>query len=203
MERKILAAVDGSIYSFNALCYLSRLFTDLEDITVDLLYIVPAGPVPVGQEGLDELDRLTGAGPEVRRRLAAAKRFMQEAVLQLGRRGIAPDQVNTSVKLSQRGVAADIIHEACHGLYDALLIGRRGVSKIEEMIVGSVSATVAERCYQMPIWVVDGKVNSRKFMLPVDSSFNSLKAADHLGFILKDRMKVRFPFIGDLIMGHK
>lgn len=187
MERKILAAVDGSPYSFNALRYLSYLFTDLEEIVVHLLCVIPAGALSLGQEWVDEQDRLFMARPEVRKKLVSAKRFMEEAVLQLGRRGIAPAQVETSVRLSRMGVAADIMLEARQGLYDALLIGRRGIGKIEELLLGSsLSAQMAEKCYDLPLWVVDGKVNSRRFLLPVDSSFNSLKAADHLGFILRN-----------------
>ncbi len=187
MKRKILAAVDGSIFSFNALNYLSRLFTDVEDITVHLLCVVPSGHSAIGMEWLDERDKLTMVSKQVRQKLSAAKRFMEEAVLQLGRRGVAPDQVSTSVKLSQIGVAADILTEAKRGLYDALLIGRRGISRLEELFMGSsLSGAMAEKCYNLPLWIVDGKINSRKFLLPVDSSFNSLKAADHLGFILEN-----------------
>lgn len=185
MERKILAAVDGSVFSFNALRYLGQLFTDLDDIVVHLLYVVPSPPLPIGSEWIEEKDRLLSLTPESRARYASAKRFMEEAVLQLGRRGISPQQVNCRVQLSRAGVAADIIYEAKKGLYDALLIGRRGVGTIEEMIGGSVSSTAARQCYELPIWIIDGKVNARKFLLPVDTSLNSLKAADHLGFILQ------------------
>lgn len=184
MERKILAAVDGSVFSFNALRYLGQLFTDLDGIAVHLLYVVPSPPPAIGAEWMDERDRLLTLTPETRARYAGAKRFMEEAVLQLGRRGISPGQVNCRVQLSRAGVAADIIQEAKKGLYDALLIGRRGVGIIEEMIGGSLSATAARQCSDLPLWIVDGKVDARKFLLPVDSSFNSLKAADHLGFIL-------------------
>jgi len=185
IQHKILAAVDGSIHSFNALRYLSYLFTDLADINVHLLCVVPGGSPRIGMEWVDERDQMTMASTQVRAKLSAAKRFMEEAVLQLGRRGIAPSQVTTDVKLSRSSVAVDILTEAQKGLYDALLIGRRGIGKIEELFMGSsLSTSMAERCYNIPLWIVDGKVNSRRFLLPVDSSFNSLKAADHLGFIL-------------------
>ena len=185
MERNILAAVDGSVFSFNALRYLGQLFTDLDDISVHLLYVLPSQPLAIGSEWVQEKDRLLSLSPAMRARYAGAKRFMEEAVLQLGRRGIAPQQVSCHVQLARTGVAADIIFEAKKELYDALVIGRRGVGAIEEMICGSVSSTAAQQCFELPIWVVDGKVNARKFLLPVDTSFNSLKAADHLGFILQ------------------
>jgi len=185
MERKILAAVDGSVFSFNALSYLGQLFADLDDIAIHLLYIVPGPPPPIGEEWLDETERLIGLPPTAMARWNQAKRFMAEAVLQLGRRGIAAGQIFCHIQLSRVGVAADIIHEAVQRAYDALLIGRRGVGAIEEMIGGSVSNTAAHHSHELPIWIVDGKVNAHRFLLPVDTSFNSLKAADHLGFILQ------------------
>ncbi len=186
MKRKILVAIDGSTFSSNALNYLSNLFADMEEITVHLLWVVANSSAMTGMEWLDERDKMTMISPQVRIKLSAAKRFMQEAVLQLGRHGIAPKQISTEVKLSKMGVAADILSEAQKGLYDALLIGRRGISKIEEVFMGSsLSVSMTEKCYNIPLWIVDGKVHSKKFLLPVDSSFNSLKAADHLGFILQ------------------
>ena len=186
MERKILVAVDGSTYSYNCLRYLGHLFTDLADIHIHLLYVVPMGALPLGMEWLCDQDRIMSLSPTERRCYYSAKRFMQEATLQLARRGIVAEQVSTQIKLARAGVAADIISEARSGLYDALLVGRRGLSKIEELIMGSVSVALAQGCYSMPVWIVDGKVNSRKFLLTVDRSFNSLKAADHLGFILQE-----------------
>nr|MBF0222648.1 universal stress protein [Desulfobulbaceae bacterium] len=186
MEKKILVAVDGSINSYNSLRYLGQLFADLADVHIHLLYVVSTASLSVGMGWLCEHDRLLSLSPAERTRYSAAKRFMQEAVLQLGRRGIEAEQVSTKIMLAKAGVAADIVSEARSGLYDALLIGRRGLTTIEELILGSVSAAVAQSCYSMPVWVVDGKVDSRKFLLPVDKSLNSLKAADHLGFILKN-----------------
>ncbi len=184
MNKKILVAVDGSVYSFNALRYISRLFTDLEDIHVDLLCVVPTGTMMQGREWMDELDIMCTIGPQARGRLRKSKRFMEEAVLQLGRRGIASSQLTTTVKLARSGAAADIMFAAKKGLYDALLIGRRGISKVEELFMGSVSSSITESCCDIPIWIVDGKVHSRRFLMPVDGTFHSLKAADHLGFIL-------------------
>lgn len=186
MEKKILVAVDGSNYSYNSLRYLGQLFADLSDVYIHLMYVVPTASLPMGMGWLSEQDRLLSLSPAERTRYYSAKRFMQEAVLQLGRRGISAEQVSTRIMLTKAGVAADIVCEARGGLYDALLIGRRGLTKIEELILGSVSATITQSCYSMPVWIVDGKVNSSKFLVPVDKSFNSLKAADHMGFILRN-----------------
>lgn len=186
MERKILVAVDGSVYSANTLDYLEGLFGGLADIHLHLLTVVPCGAMPPGKEWLDELDLMSMLSPEASRRFAGAKRAMRDAEKKLARAGMKPEQLSTEVCLSQTTVADDILRKAREGLFDALVIGRRGLGKLEEMFLGSISETVLDKCHDLPVWIVDGQVDSRKFMVPVDGSPETLKAVDHLSFILRD-----------------
>ncbi|OGQ99785.1 MAG: universal stress protein [Deltaproteobacteria bacterium RIFOXYD12_FULL_50_9] len=184
MEKKILVAVDGSLYSFNAINYLSRLFTDLENVHIHLFCVVSNTMGQAGREWLNEGEILSVASPETRKNLQTAKRFMNEATLQMAHRGIAPEQVSTTVQFNRMSPAKDIMQEARKGMYDALVIGRRGLGRLEKLIVGSTSATILDICHDVPVWIIDGHVDSRKIILPIDGSPNSLRAADHLGFIL-------------------
>jgi nucleotide-binding universal stress UspA family protein len=186
MEKKLLIAVDASIYSSNTLHSLEKLFAGLANIRIHLLSVIPCNPSQVAKEWFDELELMSTLSKEEQKRFAAAKRFLKKAVEQLERNGIAPEQVSTEVKLSAASPAEEILHVARKGLFDALVIGRRGVSKLEELIMGSVSCTVFEKCHDVPIWIVDGQVDSRKFLVPVDGSHFTLQAVDHLCYILKD-----------------
>jgi nucleotide-binding universal stress UspA family protein len=187
MLKKILIAVDGSPYSTHSLRYLGQLFQQLPDIHFHLLSLVPASSAgSAAKDWLTEAELLNTVSPATRNLVAAQKKYMLQATDTLKRLGIAEEQVHTSVRLSQQSVAQDIIHEARQGKYDALLIGRRGIGKLEEMIMGSVSATILEKCHDVPLWIIDGQVNSRKFLVPVDGTCHSLKAIDHLAFILAD-----------------
>ncbi|MHB1015601.1 MAG: universal stress protein [Desulfurivibrionaceae bacterium] len=185
MLKKILIAVDGSPYSTHSLRYLGELFHHLPEIHFHLLSIVPASSSgPAATDWLSEAELLNTVSPATRNLLTAQKKYMLQAVDTLKRLDIAEEQIHTSVRLSQRSVAHDIIHEARQGKYDALLIGRRGIGKLEEMIMGSVSATILEKCHDVPLWIIDGQVDSCKFLVPVDGTSHSLKAIDHLAFIL-------------------
>jgi len=187
MQKKILIAVDGSPYSTHSLRYLGQLFQQLPEIHFHLLSLVPASSASsAAKDWLTEAELLNTVSPATRNLVAAQKKYMLQATDTLKRLGIAEEQIHTSVRISQRGVPQDIIHEARQGKYDALLIGRRGIGKLEEMIMGSVSATILEKCHDVPLWIIDGQVNSRKFLVPVDGSSHSLKAIDHLAFILAD-----------------
>ena len=187
MLKKILIAVDGSPHSTHSLRYLGQLFHQLPDIHFHLLSLVPASSAgSAARDWLTEAELLNTVSPATRNLLVAQKKYMLQATDTLRRLGIAEEQIHTSVTLSQRSVALDIIHEARQGKYDALLIGRRGIGKLEEMIMGSVSATILEKCHDVPLWIIDGQVNSHKFLVPVDGTCHSLRAIDHLAFILAD-----------------
>jgi nucleotide-binding universal stress UspA family protein len=186
MEKKLLIAVDASVYSSNTLHYLEGLFAGLADIRIHLLSVIPCNPSQVTREWLDELELMSSLSKEEQKRYAAAKRYLKQAVERLGRNGISPEQVSTEVKVSTASPANEVLNAARKGMFDALIIGRRGVSKLEELIMGSVSCTVFEKCHDVPIWIVDGQVDSRKFLVPVDGSHFTLQAVDHLCFILKD-----------------
>lgn len=190
MGKKILVAIDGSIYSSNALHYIGRLFNNIHDIHFHLLFILSRPASTIGREWLDDTELLNTLTPDANKKLTAQKRYMKQAVSQLSRLGINKTQITASVQLAKMGVAQDILQTARKGLYDALLIGRRGIGKLEELFMGSVSATIIDKCYDLPIWIIDGRINSQKFLVPVYNSIDCLKAIDHLAYILKDNHHV-------------
>jgi len=185
MEKKLLIAVDGSVYSSNTLHYLEQLFANLADIRLHLVSVVTCNPSEAARDWLDEKDLISTLCPEEQKRCVAARKFLHNAVDRLGRNGIGPDQITTEVKISKTNAAAEVLHIARQGMFDALVLGRRGVSKIEELIMGSVSSTLFEKCHDVPIWIVDGQVDSRKFLVPVDGSHFTLQAVDHLCYMLQ------------------
>lgn len=186
MNRTILIAIDGSAHSFSILRYIGNLFKGVKDIHFHLLCVVSCGELASGKEWLEEEELLNSIAPEDRKRWAQANRSMAEALLQLARYGINPEQVTTETKLKRAGIGTDILMEARSGRYDAILIGRRGLSKIESLFMGSVSEKILTDCRDLPVWMVDGQVNSNKFLVPIDGTVHSLRAVDHLSFILQD-----------------
>jgi len=185
MIRKILIAVDGSPYSTNSLRYLGQLYRDTPEIELHLLAIVPAGNAgQAAREWLSEAELINTMPPATRKNLAIQKQYLEQATDTLKRLGISAEQIHSGTQLSRQSVADDILREARRGKYDALLIGRRGIGMIEEMIMGSVSAAILDKCHDVPLWIIDGQVNSCKFLVPVDGTPHSFKALDHLSFML-------------------
>ena len=135
MKKKILVAVDGSVYSSNSIDYLIRLFKNDSNLTIHLLSAVSAGSSD--QNWMLDVDPLRGDTPAVELRKAKAGRYLEDARARLLRNGFTEEQVEFSVESYSSSIATSIHHYAHQGIYDGLLIGRRGVGKVGEMFMGS------------------------------------------------------------------
>ncbi|TBV81449.1 MAG: universal stress protein [Desulfobulbaceae bacterium] len=185
-SRKLLVAIDGSRHSRNSLHYLARLFAGQLDVHFCLLSLVTWVSLPPGSEWLSEAERLNMMRPESRKRLVTHRGYLQSSVDYLVKQGIARERIEQEVQICRDSLAGDLAHEARRGLYDAVVLGRRGMTKLEELLMGSVSASLLEKCRTVPSWIIDGEIDSHRFLVPVDGSPYALLAVDHLAFMLRD-----------------
>lgn len=105
--------------------------------------------------------------------------------------GIAENRIENATRQKVLGICKDILDCAEQGLYDAVLVGRRGLSRIQKTFMGSTTAKLVEHSTVIPVWVVDGEITSMKLMLAVDGSDTSLRAVDHLSFMVRGNDKVK------------
>ncbi|MEN8135776.1 MAG: universal stress protein [Thermodesulfobacteriota bacterium] len=190
MERKILVAVDKSRYCRKILTYLCELYGQQAEIKFHLLSIVSHSISQNAKDLLDQNDLMSTVDNAARKRFIACKSHMAKAKKELLACGFAEEQLETSVRFSRQSVVGDILHEAQRGLYDAIIIGKKDLSRLERMVVGSVSAEILKKNNGLPIWIVNGDIKTRKILVPVDCSLPTLTAIDHLAFIVKDNPQV-------------
>ncbi len=112
---------------------------------------------------------------------------MNKAKEKLTRTGFKPERIKTSIHISGYNIAGAIQQTATQKLVDAILIGRQGLNGISEMLMGSVSTSLFRKCHDTPLWIIDGEVKSKDFIVPLDGSLNSLMAIDHLCHLLEKR----------------
>lgn len=191
VRRKLLVAIDGSVHGHDTLDYLALLFALRPEMDFHLLSLVPGVSLPPGGEWLTEAERLNMISPGARQKLVAHKGFLRQAEEWLTRAGVAAERISSEVKLGSGGsLAGDIVRAAQQGHYDAVVVGRRGMTKLEEILLGSVSNGIFDLGHEVPLWVIDGRIDSRRFLVPVDLTPYSLLAVDHLAFILHDHPEV-------------
>ncbi len=184
MEKKILLAVDDSSHSKNAVHYVVNMASAVNNLKFTLLHVQPS----VSDYLLEEAEKNLKAKAElkslIRKNTEASQKILEKHKERMVKTGVGPERIEVMTQPKVLGVAKDVIDRAQQGLYDAVVVGRRGLSGIQKAFMGSLTADLVEHCRIVPVWVVDGEVTSPKVMLAIDGSESSLKAVDHLSFMV-------------------
>lgn len=195
MQKKILVAVDDSPHSRQAVDYAARMKGLVPGLAFTLLHIQPA----LSQFLLDEARRSGQAQAELNRVSARNAEASRELLSRykdiIIRAGVPETDVDRLTLPRHSGVAKDILDQAQIGLFDAILLGRRGISSVQQMLMGSVSAHLIENSPVIPVWVVDGDVDAGSVLAAVDGSESALRAVDHLAFMLSGNPEVKIRFL--------
>jgi nucleotide-binding universal stress UspA family protein len=182
VQNRILVAFDGSEYAFHAVRYVAQVCSPSTH-RVRLMQILPAAPEEVfWQVNMDQ---------DFTRRMQEKYHLFREdgkseamGWLERGKgillaSGFTEDTIELMVQEGREGIARDIIAESQHD-YAAVVVGRRGLGKMESLLLGSVSNRIVERVSHVPVWVIGGSIGSKKMLLAVDDSENSLKAVAYV-----------------------
>lgn len=99
--------------------------------------------------------------------------------------GFKDELIVGEVVFSYGSVSIPLLHHAQTGGYDAMVLAKRDLSLLEKMISGSISSELLRKNHAIPLWLVSGNPRTGNFLVPVDCSEHTLRAVDHLGFILR------------------
>jgi nucleotide-binding universal stress UspA family protein len=191
LDRKVLLAVDGSIHSTNAVTYAARISAIVPNLTYTLFHVQPT----LSQYLLDEAERDVKARVElkkiIQKNAELAQSVLEKHRSRMVRMGISEERVETTTQKKIMGICKDILDCAEKGLFDAIIVGRRGLSGIQGAFMGSITTKLVEHSCVIPVWIVDGDVKSMKLMLAADGSEASLRAVDHLCFMIGGNGKIK------------
>ncbi len=195
MQKKVLIAVDQSNHAREAIKYAARMGALIKDIGFVLFHVQPMISQYIVEEARTK--------PKARSQLEALRKKNHQAALdllencktRLTEMGVAAECIELRTGPRDAGVADDIIYAAEAGKYDAVLIGRRGLSAFQELFVGSVTTNLVVHAKQIPVWLVDGTVSCDNVLIAVDGSVNSLRALDHMVFMLSESPKPKIELL--------
>lgn len=190
MQKKILLAVDDSIHSMNALKYTARLSPFVRDCTYTLFHVQPIISRFLLDEARTDFKAKAELDKLIRKNAEHAKRTLEKYKAQMMRMGIADKCIDVATQPRLLGLVKDILEHAHKGRYDAIVVGRRGLSRVQKAFMGSVTAKLVEHSRVVPVWVIDGKVTSTKFLVATDGSEASLRAVDHLSFMIRKNREI-------------
>jgi len=183
-RQNILIAVDGSDQAFEAVRYVASLVPP-DRGRVTLFHVLNRVP-----ESYLDLEANPGFRSQVigvhawefqQRKLM--QEFMARAEKLLRDAGYPREGVVQVSRERQVGVARDIIREAGKG-YDALVVGRRGLSRMKDLLFGSIANKIVNRVSTLPVWVIGGRPAPNRILLAVDRSEGAARAMDYVAGLL-------------------
>jgi nucleotide-binding universal stress UspA family protein len=136
-----------------------------------------------------QLDKVVNTNRQV------AEDLLDDYRRQMEQHGIAPENIECITRIRTLGYAKDIIEKAQKEQYDAIVVGRRGISGLQKMYSGSVTTDILEQSQVIPVWLVDGKVPPGEILMAIDGSEASLKAVDHVSFVLSQNADARLTLL--------
>jgi nucleotide-binding universal stress UspA family protein len=177
---KILMAFDGSEGSFAAADYLGKVISKQSKIV--LFNVMPEVPEAFRDVSSDSLSRQDAIplGVWRTRQDEHMHELMATACDILVASGFPQDAIEIKIRTLRSGVARDILSESHQG-YGALVLGRTGLSKIHEVMMGSVAAKLVEYASHLPVVVVGNRIASPNLLIAFDGSKGSMKAVMCVG----------------------
>ena len=195
MQKKILLAVDNTRPSRRALDYVRQLSSAISDLHYVLFHIQPMISLFLQEEARKSSLARTQLEKVLKKNKEVAAKLLDDYRSGLEQHGIEPDRIECVTKTRNLGYAKDIIELAQKEQYDAVVVGRRGISGLQKMYCGSVTTDILEQSQVIPVWLVDGEVPSGEMLMAIDGSEASLRAVDHVSFILSHRPDARLTLL--------
>lgn len=188
MEKKILVLVDGSERTIQTVTYVKDFMPVDKNMKVVLFHVFSG--IPEKYRDLEAYlncanpsDQLKNVEIEEKKKivdcLEAAKKILISG-------GFDEQSIEVKFHSLEKGVARDIIEEAKNG-YTAVVMRRRGMGALRNIILGSVAVKLLQSLTFIPIIIVGQMPPVKKILLAVDSSPDSMKAVEFVSSFLANR----------------
>jgi len=147
-REKILLAVDGSKASGRAVQYVGKFASLMDSVEICILNVYP-GPPP------DYYSKGGLLNDYVAMREERAVQMFNEARTILIEAGVQEKQLNQVVRIAEgRTISEEVLAVQAEGNYGTVVAGKRGVSKAEEFLFGSISNALARHSKHFTSWIV-------------------------------------------------
>ena len=159
-QSKVLVCLDNSDGAMMALRHLAYVLDTSKGCEITLFYAVREfyGFRKFVREVFSSEGDKT-AIENIERELKQASKLLEpsfdSARASLTAGGVDPARIHQKIVSGANNVAHAIIEEAEKGDYDTIVLGRRGLSKVEEFVMGRVSNRVIHMAKDRTVWVVN------------------------------------------------
>ena len=184
MNKHLLVTISDDPTAHWGLRFVCAFFQNKEDVRLTLFCTAPQPPAVWGEEAnYETLCQNEAAGNAL---VEVSKRAMESARGIFMQGGFKPGQVDDKVVSRNFSRIEDIIREGESGLYDAVVFGRRGMLKLQDLLDKSASEEMLKARFAFPLWICrDVDYARRGVLLCVDDTEAFRRMADHVGYILQ------------------
>ena len=146
--KRIIIAIDNSQMSVNAVNYVGSITGKLTGVKLCLLHIYPAPPPDYYRDG-DTLDEYQQTQQE------QATFFLRKARQHLKDGGVPEKSIATRCLMANNTTISEaILTLQQEENYGTIVVGKRGISKSEEFLFGSISSALIHNGKDIAVWVV-------------------------------------------------
>lgn len=148
VRQKLLIAVDETEISMHALRYVAQVASSMQEMSICLLHIYPEPPPDFYLKG----GTLSAYKEEQNTK---AERVFDMAMTLLLEAGVSQEQVSTDNRFAEgKTISEELLAVRSEGDFGTVVVGKRGVSRTEEFLFGSISNALAQHSVNFTTWIV-------------------------------------------------
>ncbi|MFW6236348.1 MAG: universal stress protein [Desulfovibrionales bacterium] len=183
MDTHLLMTVGDDPSALYGIRFVAGFFKNKDRTRLTVCYIA-SQPASVWADELNH-ERVTQMEQQSKAFEKKGHQALNKAKAKLVAGGFPEGKIETKLLFRQNTKATDIIQEAERGLYDAVVLGRRGLSRLEEALLNeSVSKSLFCEESMAPLWICRKPDPDRTgILLCVDGSEPAFRMADHVGYV--------------------
>ena len=144
----ILVAVDAMEPSLSAVRYVGQVAGKIAEVSICLLHVYPEPPP----------DFLASGGVRenyMAQRIAGAEQVFQRCTELLVTSGIRREAIACATQMAEgKTISETLLEVRARGDFGTVVTGKRGISKAEEFLFGSISNALARHCQDFTAWIV-------------------------------------------------
>ena len=187
MSLHFLVNISSDTENLNGVRFFSSFFQESQGLSITLFHISRLDSSD-SSAALMEMWKNPEEGVEGKLTTGAYK-ALNRARRHLRNKNMTIEHMKTKTVQERYGKVRDILAEGTAGLYDALILGRRATYALQWVFDRPgdeiPQAIIRESSLNCPLWVCTEPEEGRKnVLLCVDGSASSMRAVDHVGFVL-------------------
>lgn len=184
---KILLAYDGSDLALDSVRYIGEAFP--RDRTQVVVFYVET-KIPRSFWRMEKELDFRFQSPQIRAAMAERKKkinlAMEKARQILLDTGFPSGAIHPRVHIKNQGIVQDIVEESHQG-YDALVMGRKGHSRIKDFLVDTLPMKLLGKIHHIPLIVVGKRPDHKNILVAFDGTREIIRAVKCLSSLISTR----------------